>query len=229
MKINTILGLALLMPMLCLADTISLSLNTAPLTGSVAGPFFIDFQFVDGSGIGDANNTVNIGDFVFGGGGVVGLPELTGGAAGSLSSQVSMTDSSFFNEFTQEFTGGSSLSFQLNLTTNVDAQGVPDEFSFAILDNTGVELPTQGLAVVGSDVFLDLNIDSATNPSIQTFASDIARSPAAGGPPIEIASPTITMGPTAVPEPSALALTALFVAGVLLPRAFGFLMVRRHN
>ena len=44
---------------------------------------------------------------------------------------------------------GSTLSFQVSLTTAVDAAGTPDEFSFAILhrtlNSTLVEIPTFGL------------------------------------------------------------------------------------
>jgi hypothetical protein len=200
---------------------IDFSINTAPLASSLAGPFSVDFQFVDGSGIGDANNTVTIGDIGFGGGSALGAPALTGGATGSLSSGVSMVDNNFFNEFTQEFVPGTLLSFQATSTTNVDAGGVPDEFSFAILDSTGVEIPTEGLVSTGSDVFLNLNIDSPTTPSIASFASDPARAPAAGGGPIDTGPPdvTVTAVGTGTPEPATVFLSGVALALITLRKA----------
>ena len=209
-------------PQVCSAGLITLDFNldTAQLVTSPAGPFSIDFQFIDGSGTGDANNTLSIGSFDFGGGSPTGSAALTGGVTGDLSRGVSMIDSSFFNELTQEFAPGSSVSFQLTSTTNVDSGGVPDEFSFAILDGTGVEIPTQGLASVGSDVFLDLIVDSATSPSVWSFASDPGRSPAAGGGPITTGPPTVTetAAGTPVPEPSTLILLGAAVAFIVTLR-----------
>src|SRR5947209_6545178 len=105
----------------------------------------------------EVNN--HLGNISFSGGAALGTAVLTGGVTGSLFSGVSMLDSSFLNEFTQQFVPGMSLSFRVTSTTNVDTGGVPDEFSFAILDDTGVEIPTQGLVSTGSDLFLALNID----------------------------------------------------------------------
>jgi hypothetical protein len=220
-----LLTFALLVP-LCLADdlTFTFALNTSPLIGDAAGPFSLDFQFTDGSGTGDANNTVNISSFDFGGGSATGSADLTGGVTGNLSSSVSMVDSSFFNEFTQEFLPGSSLSFQVASTTNVDASGVPDELSFAILDSTGVEIPTQGLASTGSDVFLDLNIDSSTSPSVHSFASDPSRSPTAGGGPITTGPPTVTETAATIPEPA-----TVFTGATALALIAGIITRKKRN
>ena len=48
------------------------TLNTSPLVGHTAGPFAMNFQLNDGSGLGDANNTALLSGFVFGGGGGAG-------------------------------------------------------------------------------------------------------------------------------------------------------------
>jgi hypothetical protein len=181
------------------ADLIEdISMNTAPLIGDAAGAFSLEFQLNDGSGIGDKNNTANLTNFLFTGGTAVGSPTLTGGATGNLTSGASLTDSSFFNQFIQEFTPGNTLSFRLSLSTNVDSGGTPDEFSLAILDHTGSEIPTKSLF----DVFVQIDIDS-TNPLIHTFATDVSRKPAGGGGPIDIAAPTVTPV-NSVPEPSML-------------------------
>src|SRR5262249_39361113 len=158
-------------------------------------------------------NSVVLSNFSFGGGAAVGSGTPVNGASGSLQSSVNLTDSNFFNEFTQRFTPGTQLGFQLSSTTNVDAGLNPDQFTFAILDSTGVELTTHSFF----DVFAELDINSA-NPPLLTFASDTTRVPNAGGPALNIAAPTAT--PLTTPEPNTLALLAIgcAVLGVLIQR-----------
>jgi hypothetical protein len=170
----------------------NVSLNTSPLIGHVAGPFALEFQFNDGSGTNDANNTAMLDRFSFSGGTVNGLPSVSGGASGDTTAAVTLTDSSFFNQFVQSFTPGIALTFRLALTTSVDAGGVPDQFTFAILDSMGSEIPT----LSPFDVFVELDIDSS-NPALQVFASDTGRTPAAGGGPIDLAAPMVTVAPEA--------------------------------
>ena len=178
-----------------------ISMNTAPLIGHPAGPFSVEFQLVDGSGAGDANNSAVLSSFALAGGSPVGGPAVKGGTTGNLSSAVNFIDSSFLNQFIQAFTPGNSLKFELSQTTNIDSGGTPDQFSFSILDKTGSEIPTLAGAFI--DVFLETDINSA-NPLIQTFASDPSRAPTGGGPPINIPAPTVTQA--AVPEPSTILL-----------------------
>jgi len=154
------------------------AVDSAPLIGHASGPFLLDFQFTDGSGMNDGNNTVTLGGFNFHGGGWIGADP----------GPITLTDSSFFSEYLQGFTPGSSLSFSVSLTTAVDAGGIPDQFSFAILDNTLSEIPTVGMA----DAFLAVDIDS-TSPTIQTYRSDLSRTS------LDIPAPTIN---AAVPEAS---------------------------
>ena len=195
------------------------SLDTSPLIGSAAGPFSIDFQMIDGSGLSDGNNTVGVSSLDFGAGGSAsGTPTLIGGATGDLFSAVSMTDSSFFNEFTQGFTPGSVLNFEISFSANVDS-GAPDTFSFAIEDSTGTPLPTQAISSLGTDTFLFFQIDSA-NPTVQTFAADTTRAPAAGGDPIHIATPSASpVGSSSSPEPSSGELLCIGIGLAFLFRA----------
>lgn len=186
-----------LLPCTAQADVIyNVSLDTSPLIGNAAGPFSLDFQFTDGSGTNDGNNTVTLSNFDFGAGGGTGSPATSGSVSGDLTSGITLIDSQFFNEFTQTFTPGAALDFTVDLTTNVDAGGVPDEFTFAILDNTGAEIPTLGLF----DTLLLADIDS-NSPMLFPSGSDTSRGTAATGEAIALDTPIVT---SPVPEPSAL-------------------------
>ena len=144
-------------------------LNTSSLTAKPSGPFTLGFQLNDGSGTGDANNWATISNISFGGGSATGGTAFgIGGASGDLGSSVALIDSDpLLNDFTQGFTPGSWLSFDVSLSTHVDSGFTPDEFSFAILDNNFFNLPTTSL---GTDTFVQVAIDSA-NPTVLTAAS----------------------------------------------------------
>jgi hypothetical protein len=180
----------------------NVAVESGPLIGQSAGPFALELQFNDGSGTSDGNNTAILSGFFFGGGGPTGTATTLGGVFGALGSSISMTDSSFFNQFIQGLTPGASLSFQLALTTNVDGGGVPDEFSLSILDSSGFEIPTLGPG--NALVIIDLGSDI---PTISTYRTNTSQNPNAGGPPIDIAAPQVTP----VPEPSTLPLLAIGV------------------
>jgi hypothetical protein len=179
------------------ADTLNfpVMLDTPGLVGNLNGPFSVAFVFTDGSGAGDSNNSVLLSAFAFGGGSAGSVSSFSGGASGNLSSGISLTDNSFFSELVSAFTPGSTLSFSVNTTTNVDGGGTPDQFSFSILNGSGSNIKTQD--PTGANSLLTVNIDSA-NPTIQTFASEFTPAPTA----------------TVVPEPATLLLvgTGLVVA-----------------
>lgn len=174
-------------------------LDTSSLITNPAGPFTLDFQLNDGSGTGDANNWATISDFKFGGGSATsGSVWTTGGASGDLGSSVTLNDSDpLFNDFTQGFTPGSWLSFTVSLSTQVDAGGTPDEFSFAILDGNFFNLPTTSL---GTDTFVQVAIDSGA-PTILTASSLDGAIP----------SPTVTP----VPEASTYGLVGAALLGLV--------------
>lgn len=138
-------------------------------------------------------------------------PCIFGGASGDISSSVDLNTSSAFNALVETFTPGSSLSFLLDLTTNVDAGGTPDAFAFSILDGSGGSIPTLDLS--GADTLLTINIDSAS-PTILTYGTDPSRNTLGGtGPSITMDAPTVAP----VPEPGTL---GLLVTGILLEGAF---------
>ena len=155
----------------CHAYLFTVTIDTSGLLGDPAGPFTLDYQLIDGSGgPGDGNNTVSINNFSYGGGGAPFGPVSTiGGASGNLSSGlVSITDTVFWNEFYQSFAAGSTLKFDLNLTTNSDAPSpTSDQFVFFVLDNALVPVQTTDLTV-GRGAVLVVDINSAT-PSIEQY------------------------------------------------------------
>jgi len=187
----------------------NVTLNTGPLIGDPAGPFSIGFEFADGSGIGDGNNALFMSNFNFGAGGPAGLPLTFGTVGGDLSSSVVMTDAAPDSIFVQSFVPGNTLSFVLDMTTNVDAGPTPDEFIMSILDNTFTPIPT----TAGSPLnpFLVIDIDSS-NPTVQTFSSDPTQLPAGGGGPISIGQPSVS---AVTPEPSYYGVLAVCIAGLL--------------
>jgi hypothetical protein len=180
--------------------TFQVVVNTTPLVGNAAGPFALDFQLNDGSGLSDGNNTATISDFSFTGAGAgpTGLPSRVGGATGSLSSTVSLTDSGFLNEFFQGFTAGNSLRFLVTLTSNVDAGLAPDAFSFAILDRNLLNVATTGLG--DSLLLVDITRANLGLADVRTFTST---------------SPVgVTATATAVPEPVSLLLLGVGAVGL---------------
>lgn len=175
----------------------SVSLDTSGLSGM----FELAFIFIDGSGTGDANNTVTLNNFLFGGGsaGVVDAGLSTGGVSGDLTSGPSLVDTSFFNVFASSFTPGSVLSFDFSLTTNVDPGGTPDQLSLALLQTDGTPVVTEDPS--GVDSLVTVNIDSAS-PVFSAFASDLTPAP-------------VVRKSNPAPEPQSLLLFAASVAGAL--------------
>jgi hypothetical protein len=171
-----------------------ISVDTSPLIGHPAGPFSLEFQLnLGGEDSGSGLLWAVLSNFDFSGGSPAGSPNYVGGATGSLASSVTLFDLSFFNQFIQPFTPGSHLSFHMELAPNGFVV-FPDEFTFAILDRTGVEIPTTS----PFDVFLQVDLrpgaDNSNTP-VLAFGSDASQSPAAGGPAINIAPPTVTETP----------------------------------
>jgi len=182
-----------------IADAIStygVSIDTVSLIGHPAGPFYLYLEFIDGSGVGDANNTVRVNNVSLGRGSALGGPIVFGGATGSLATGVSITDSSPVNIFSQQFTAGQKLSFSLGLTSNDDSGGIPDGFTVFILDNSAVPLPT---LAPGGDYFLTVALHSS-GPVFNVYGSDPSRSPSVGNP-VSIPAPVVTPATPSVPEP----------------------------
>jgi hypothetical protein len=212
-KLNRILlALACLAPCAAYAEVLNISVTTGSLIAHPAAPFYIQFEFTDGSGTNDGNNVVVVDNINFGAGGSAGgliLPD-TGDVTGNLSTGVTLKDTQFLAMFTQSFTPGNTLSFRLTMTNNADAGGTPDSFTFYILDSSFTPLPT--LEPFGQDFIFSADITGSPS-SKQSYAADTSRSPAAGGDAIDFSVTTSVAG---VPEPG----TMWPVAGILLAAGF---------
>jgi hypothetical protein len=213
------LGLALA-PRACLADLVfDVTMNTSAFVGNSNGPFALDIQLNDGSGPA-GNNLAVVSALQFGPGGSLGsiVPGNIGTFSGDLSTSLSLRDAAPSTDFAQYFTAGSTLSFHVALTTNIDSNSpfTPDFFSIGILYGSNLlDLPTLGPL----DQLLSVTIDR-TNPAIRVFASDSSQSPM-----INIPAPTATL--TAVPEPNTLVLLNAGIIAACIARSCA-LIIRIH-
>ena len=179
---------ALFQPTGALAVSFSVSIDTSMLSGT---PAQLGFDFIDGDATN--NNSATISLFVTDGS--LGGSSTTGGVSG-IPPNVTLADTSFFNELLQTTTLGTSIAFMLDLTTNPPVfPGIPDGFSVFILDATGAsslvttDLPGDALFVASSDG--SVLVAGTTSPSVPTSV-------------------------TAVPGPSALLLSVLGLAAISL-------------
>jgi hypothetical protein len=196
------IGMFLLAAVTCNADTVyTVSLDTSGLVGNPNAPFALDFQLTSGDTTSGVVNTAVLSEFIFGGGGgaAIGGPfPNSGNASGDLSSTVTLDTSggSFFNEFSQYFTPGSTLVFQLDLTNNPQPSGTPDEFTFQFIDNTLGEISTTDPSGSNSLVIIDLTGGTLQPAIFTTNGDDVTITP-------ELSSPT-----SGIPEPSTVWLVA---------------------
>jgi len=193
------------------ADGVTFSVNTNTSSISGSSTYEVAFLLIDASGSGDANNTVTINNFAFGGGspGTVDLTESVGDFTGDLTSTVTLTDSQVLNSFASTFTAGSQLSFTVNMTTNPDGSlplGLAgDQFGFFLLDSTGTPIPTTnacGPDDTGECALLLATVQSDGTLDIQSFSSDVTG-------PVQVSN---------TPEPATLLLLATGSAFALLRR-----------
>ncbi len=218
MNYRLVMALMMLVGTVCDADVIyNVTLNTAPLIGNSNAPFALDFQLTSGNSSSGVVNSATLSNFSFGAGGSAGTGHPfsnSGNASGTLSSTVSLNTSggSFFNEFSQYFNPGSSLSFKLDLTNFAEPAGsFPDEFAFYLIDHTGGPVLTTD-TTGNSLIFIDLT-GSALHPNVFTTTSDGA---------------SITPAITAVPEPGTAPLAALMFLFSAAAGAQRFLFRKLH-
>jgi hypothetical protein len=194
------IGLLVLIAGQMFADSMYLvTIDTSTLPAA-AGPYELYVNLLDGSGIGDANNTAALDTFA-----------CTGISLGGCPSGVhSLTDSSFSTSMTFGFIAGGVLSFKVELTGNIDANLVPDSFQLSILDGNVSPVPTTDPS--GSDAVLFAQFDQRS-PILQGYGTP-------DGAAITLSPPVITFKP--VPEPI-LGLPILFGLGLM------FFLRKRQN
>jgi hypothetical protein len=120
------------------AATYDVTIDTTPLIGNPNGPYYLNLAMTyGGAGVG---NNATISGFSSAG---VGTPTIQGLAAGNLSSSVTVADNNanFYNDFYQQFTPGTSLSFIVQLSDNLTGQ-TPDLLGIGIDDNSTYQIPT---------------------------------------------------------------------------------------
>jgi hypothetical protein len=165
------------------ASASSIYLVTLDTSQLPASTFDLYFSLTDGSGTGDANNTVTLSNF---------------SCTACPSSPVILTDSQFFQDSTSPVSLGPSLTFDLAFTDSLDAGGVPDTFEFKLLDPNALGGPA---AIATNDPVTgeDLIVFDLTGPTSQILTYGSA------DPELRFSAPDVA-SPT--PEPSGMLLLA---------------------
>jgi hypothetical protein len=211
-------GLALtLVPSLAWAQTFTyqMRVDTAPLQNPInasGAPYRLEFQFNDGAGSQLGNNTITITNVQFpSGGGPLNDPFTSGGASGSLTSGVTITDTSVLNFFDEGFTAGPEILFDVTFTSNANVPPPPDQFVISILDNTLSPIATTDPG--GSLLTADLATQGG-QPTLTFFAGTVDPQNQRDFTGVVITAQQLT--PVAIPEPTSLALFAVGLGGVLV-------------
>jgi hypothetical protein len=185
------------------------TINTSSLVGTGAT---LTFDFLAGGGT--QSNSVTISDFATNGTLVPGGMN-SGAVTGALPGTATLTNASFFNELQQGITLGTTISFQVDLTTNAPTGGaLPDTLSLFLLDPTATTSLTSTGDPTGGDSLLTVQIDGTTAGDVATYSGT--------GPSIPITVSAVSgSGPTSAPEMDAgTALAALtLLVGMILVRS----------
>lgn len=189
-------GLLALFASLGQAADLVFRMDTSEISSSSV---LLTFEFLDG---GPASNAIEIHSFQSDGT-LLGEVELHGEASGSLSHAVFLSDSgdtSFFNQYTENFVVGTSLVFSFHTTNNAPL-GVPDGFAFFFLDER-TRLPFFSTSdPTGSDALFLLSIDGSERGKVEVFNS--------------VSALPVTWSISAVPESSQLLLWTAGLSGML--------------
>jgi hypothetical protein len=175
------------------------TLNTTGLSGSAG---FLAFDFLDGDGLN--NNMVSITSFLTDAVLAGATNNNTGGASGDLPGDLSVTDSSFFNESSRGLTYGTSLSFRLTMS-EAFAGGTPDQFSFFLLDALGINSVVATSDPTGANSVFVVDVTGSPGGSLQVFTTT------APGVSFQIVSLQ-----SSAPEPGTIGFVGMTLVGLLL-------------
>ncbi len=190
------------------ADTVyDVSIDTTSLLGSGS---ILAFDFIGGGGT--QSNAVSIASFSTDG---TLIPAATSGAvnsgsvSGTLPGNVTLTNASFFNEYQQGITVGSTITFQLDATTNAPTgSSVPDGFSLFFLDPAAANSLLTTTDPTGANSLFTLQIDGSPNGVLGVYDS------------LPTVAVTITAAPVPIPGTF-----GLFIGGLA---GIGFLGFRKR-
>jgi hypothetical protein len=174
------------------ATVYNVTVNTTPLNTTQG---YLAFDFFQGFPI--ENNAVTISNFTTDA--TLGTLTTTGDATGTISPGPGNLDdiNNFFNEFLQEVTFGTTISFNLSLTTN--GASTPDNFSFYLLDSSQFPIVTSDPTGTDSLISIDITGPGLT-PNVYTSAD---------------ATATVAPAGSSTPEPGSFWLVGISLAGLL--------------
>ncbi len=190
------------------AQVYDVTLDTSSLLGTGST---LTFDLISGGGT--QSNTTSILDFSTDGtllpGGVN-----SGSVSGALPGTVILNNASFFNELQQGITLGSTISLQVNATTNAPSSGsLPDTLSVFLLDPTASYSLINTTDPTGANSLLTLQIDGTPSGSVAGYSGS--------SPTIPVTINAAGTHPTAAPEidsSSAVSAITLLVGGLCVLR-----------
>jgi len=165
------------------------TINTSTLIGTGAT---LTYDFIAGGGT--QSNSVAISNFSTDGTLVPGGVN-SGSVSGSLAGTAMLTTASFFNELQQGITLGSTISFQVDLTTNAPTGGsLPDTLSLFLLDPTASYSLTGTPDPSGSDSLVTVQVDGTDGGGLGGYSGS--------GPtvPVTVTAVGAGTGPISAPE-----------------------------
>jgi len=196
------------------------TLDTSGLYNTFVGDYLLDFQLH-----GNHGSIATISDLQFGGGSLIGTPDLNGAVGIPSVSRIVLgaTDvGNAFNEFTQVFTPGSSIQFHLHLDPAATDTGdpIPDSFTFGMVEISG-DIQSSSLdSGLGGFEYATLDLPLGTTAFLPTDFATYSYTTVdnAGSPTTYIAQVTAQAPPTPEPGSMLLLLSAGLSGATLLKR-----------